>query len=145
MVKDVKNEVGVQKVMAHVLVEDDDDQYRKNRVLANVAKMDGERRHVQSTTDLLALTGALDNAVEGSLKGDPISRDTLDKVIAGLKQISGDLLTAASISTPQEMLEKAGLINRSLVDLKDMTGDPWAHSPDAFSTRLKARLLNYSS
>lgn len=41
LVKDVKNEVGVQKVMAHVLVDDDDDEFRKNRVLGNVQKMEG--------------------------------------------------------------------------------------------------------
>lgn len=85
-----------------------------------------------------ALANALENSVDGSLAGDPIARDTLDKVIAGLKQISGDLLTAASVSTPQELLENAGLINRALVDLKELTGDPFSH-PDMFNNKLIVR------
>eukprot|EP01127_Copromyxa_protea_P005406 TRINITY_DN15337_c0_g1_i1.p1 TRINITY_DN15337_c0_g1~~TRINITY_DN15337_c0_g1_i1.p1 ORF type:complete len:1054 (-),score=338.62 TRINITY_DN15337_c0_g1_i1:36-3197(-) len=124
LVKDVKNELGLQKVMAHVLIDDDDDEFRKNRVLNNVAKME-------------ALGNALDPTVTSALQGDPIARNTLDKVIAGLKQVAGDLLTAASVTTPQELLERAGVINRSLVDLKNLTGDPFAHHPDIYNSKLR--------
>lgn len=96
--------------MAQSLAEGIDDEFRKQRILANVDK-------------LKTLQPELATVTQQALKDKPGARNKLDQVIEKMRTVNYDLNICAATTTEEEMMERASLIDRSLKDLK-ARGDP---------------------
>ncbi len=62
----------------------------------------------------------LSKTTEEALTGVPKARAHLDEVIADIRKKNNDLITAASLTTPQELLEIGGRIDQELAKVRKM-------------------------
>eukprot|EP01126_Amoeba_proteus_P058843 TRINITY_DN7643_c0_g1_i4.p1 TRINITY_DN7643_c0_g1~~TRINITY_DN7643_c0_g1_i4.p1 ORF type:complete len:932 (-),score=229.80 TRINITY_DN7643_c0_g1_i4:121-2787(-) len=117
LTKDIQNEIKVQKVMANVVADCIDEEFRKQRVLGNTRKIE-------------VFSVAIPTSVTNSLQGVPKAREQLEKILFGMKVVSGELVTAVSVSTPQEILESAGRIDNTIRNLNLLCQSPFSHEEE---------------